>query len=295
MNTELKELMPKWCEDKNTNYSLLLSDDIDSFMCSIIEKELFDREINYFLDVNYEKANWNSYGKQMLYGTNDNLDWNNIIGLDMALEGEIKCWDNHVVKKDKSDKVNPNSANLNAITNISSSNYTDKFIVSSFITMLSYYDYDITTWDKDQLAVLCAIDGVYHPFINSIFKVKGRKNLAILGYEFLADFIEENLSYITYVENQLNLKYGKIWVNEEGYLETNIDLLGLELIFSDIFKTSFNLSDLRFRELKSYKSKYVNFEGKNSKYNKEILNVKDRMINFALTYKSKGIVSYNMD
>lgn len=294
MNKEIKENFPKWCEDSNTKYSLLLSDDIDSFMCYILQKELFGRELEYFINVNYEKANWNSYGKQMLYGTKSALDWDNIIGLDIALENDIKIWDNHVIKISKEDKVNPNSANLNAITNICRANYTDKFVVSSFITMLSYYEIDISKWDKDQLSVLCAIDGLYHPFINPSFKAKGRKNLAILGYECLADFIEGNMDYIRAIETKLNLKQGKIWVNENGYLDTDIDLLSLELIFMDIFKCCFSLPDTQFKELKAYKSKYIKLQ-ENSRYNKDDLNVKNRLVNFALTYKKLGVISYNMD
>lgn len=293
MNTELKELMPKWCEDKNTNFSLLLSDDVDSFMCYILQKELFSRDIVYFYDVNYEKIN--GYGKQMLYGTQDtqDIEWDNVLGLDTALEHEVKCWDNHVTRVSRNDKANPNSANMN--NGIYQQNYTDKFIVSSFITMLSYYEIDISKWDKDQLAVLCAIDGLYHPFTYQSFKAKGRKNLKLLGYEFLADFIEENLAYIMKLENQLNLKYGKIKIDEDGFMKTNIDLLGLELIFGDIFKTSFSLSDLQFRELESYKSTYVDFGGKNSEYDKTKLDVNDRLVNFVLTHKNKGVVSYNMN
>ena len=60
MIQQIKEEFPKWCEDTKTKYSLLLSDDIDSFMCYIVQKELFSREINYFLDVNHEKVSRNN-------------------------------------------------------------------------------------------------------------------------------------------------------------------------------------------------------------------------------------------
>lgn len=293
MNKEIKEKFPRWCEDSNTNYSLLLSDDIDSFMCYILQNELFGREIQYFLNVNYKKASWNNYGTQMLYGTKD-IDWNNIIGLDIALEKNIKIWDNHVVKISKEDTVNINSANLNSIMNICRTNYKNKFVVSSFITMLNYYDYDLSSWNKEQLAVLSAIDGLYEPFVNPSFKEIGRKNLSILGYESLAEFIERNTDYIRAIENKLNLKQGKIWINENGYLDTDIDLLSIELIFMDIFKCCFSLPNTQFKELKTYKSKYIKLEG-NSRYNKYDLNIKNRLINFALTYKKLGVVSYDVD
>ncbi|UZP02339.1 hypothetical protein JW813_11490 [Clostridium botulinum] len=282
-----KDKMPEWCKDKNTNYNLLLSDDIDSFMCYILQKELFNREIRSFIDVNYKRLNKKSFGEQALYS----LD--KTIGLDIALEKNIKCWDNHVTRYSNNDKYNLNSANINTVFNIGYQNYTDKFVISSFITMLSYYDVDISKWNKEQLAILCAIDGVYVPFCNSRFKNQGRKNLQVLDYEFLANFIEENLEYIIKIENQYNLKHGKIWIDNNGYFNTNIDLLGLQLAFIGVFKTCFSLPNKQFKRIKSYKSAYIDF--RNDKYTKDVLNASNRMMNFTLIFKNKGVVSYDVD
>lgn len=290
MLLETKEKFPQWCEDKETNYKLLLSDDIDSFMCYVLQKELFNRKCEYFIDVNYKKIN--GIGEQMLYSTWDNIDWNNIIGLDIALENNIKCWDNHITRHYINDEYNHNSANMNVISNICSNNYKCKFVISSFITMLSYYNIDISTWDKEQLAVLSCIDGLYTPFVKPEFKYQGRRNLEVLGYGFLADFIEKNLQYIITIEYQYNLKYGKIRVNDNGLLETNIDLLGLELLFNDVFKTSFSLPDHIFKPLEVYKSVFVKL---GDKYTKQLLNKDDRLMNFALIFKNRAVISYNMN
>lgn len=290
MLLETKEKFPCWCKDKDTKYKLLLSDDIDSFMCYILQKELFNRDCEYFINVNYKKII--GIGEQMLYSTSDNINWNNVIGLDIALENNIKCWDNHITRHYINDEYNHNSANMNTIMKICSYNYKSKFVVSSFITMLSYYDIDISIWSKEQLAVLCCIDGLYTPFLRPEFKGQGRKNLNILGYCFLADFIEENLQYIITIEYQYNLKYGKIWVNNDGLLETNIDLLGLELLFNDVFKTSFDLPQCKFNQLEAYKSTFVEL---GDKYTKQLLNKNDRLMNFALTFKNRAVVSYKMN
>ena len=290
MLLETKDKFPQWCEDIETNYELLLSDDIDSFMCYVLQKELFNRECRYFIDVNYKKIN--GVGEQMLYSTSDNIDWNNIIGLDIALENNVKCWDNHITRYSINDEYNRNSANMNVISNVCSYNYKSKFVVSSFITMLSYYNIDISTWSNEQLSVLSCIDGVYTPFLRPEFKGQGRKNLEILGYGLLADFIEENLQYIVSIEYKYNLKSGKIWVDEDGLLKTNIDLLGLELLFYDVFKTSFSLPDYIFKPLETYKSTFVEL---GSKYTKQLLNKNDRLMNFALVFKNRAVISYNMN
>jgi hypothetical protein len=290
MLLETKNKFPQWCEDIETNYKLLLSDDIDSFMCYVLQKELFNRECRYFINVNYKKIN--GVGEQMLYSTSDNIDWNNIIGLDIALENNVKCWDNHITRYSINDEYNRNSANMNVISNVCSYNYKSKFVVSSFITMLSYYNIDISTWNNEQLAVLSCIDGVYTPFLRSEFKGQGRKNLEVLGYGLLADFIEENLQYIVSIEYQYNLKSGKIWVDEDGLLKTNIDLLGLELLFNDVFKTSFSLPDHIFKPLETYKSTFVEL---GNKYTKQLLNKNDRLMNFALVFKNRAVISYNMN
>ena len=49
-----------------------------------------------------------------------------MLGLDIALEGKWRCWDNHVVKVSQDDIVNKNSANLNIALDIYRNNYTKK-------------------------------------------------------------------------------------------------------------------------------------------------------------------------
>lgn len=285
-------MFPSWCEDKESNYELIMSDDVDSLMCYIFQNRVFNREVKYFMDMSSHKA-YQSYdktvtrdGKQILYSSEDaSFKKSKILGLDFSINNDIKSWDNHVVKISKNDNYNNLSANLNIALDISSNNYTNKAIVSSFLTMLSYYEVDISKWDKDQLAILCAIDGVYYPFLNPKFASTGKHNLELLDYGFLGDFIKENINYIKEVEQKLNLKNGKIWVNKEsGLLETNINLEEL----SNLFGISIELPQNKFNGRKlEFKSKIFNFADNQDKvsFNKEIFN-------FALTYKNSGIVSF---
>lgn len=284
MKKEIKEKFPLWVNDTDTNFDLLMSDDIDSLMCYIFQKENFNREVKFFIDVNYQKASVKENGIQKLYGVEGHHQKiENVLGLDIAIDKNIKTWDNHIAKISADDEVNTNSANINIAQNIHKGNYTKKYIVSSFITMLSYYDVDITNWSKDKLSVLCAIDSVYCPFVGN-FKVQGRKNLADLGYEFLADFIMENLDHIKDLDKELNLKYGKIKVNTDGLLETNINLEKL----SEIFDKEISLPTEKFESRFDFKNRIIKI-GSND--NKNTIADGNTLFNFALHYKDSCFAS----
>lgn len=295
MKKEIKEKFPSWCMEDSSKYELMISDDIDSLMCYIFQNRVFNRECRFFIDANYKKCTMWNYGIQRLYGTeNCTNKKENLIALDFAIDRKnTKCWDNHVIKISEDDAINPLSANLNIPLDISLSNYTDKACISSFITMLSYYNIDIEKWDKDMLSILCAIDGVYHPFTSSNPKFNriGKHNLELLEYGFLVDFIKENTTYIKKVEQNLNLKNGKIWINKEsGLLETNIKLEKL----SDIFGIDIELPGDIFYIMSDIKSKYITENEIKSKKvkSKEDLKSNGKIFNLVMTSAKYGVASY---
>lgn len=291
MQENIKGKFPKWCDDKSSNYELILSNDIDSLMCYVFQKEQFNREVKYFFDADVTNSTQKNYKVE---GHTRDKDKFELLGLDIALEGNVKCWDNHVVKVSNADKINTNSANLNIAKNVRQFNYTDKAVVSSFITMLSYYDFDLEKLTKDQLAVTCAIDGLYTPFQIEKFIKTGTENLILLEFEFLKDFIIDNLTYIKNLESKLNLKQGKIWVNDDGYLETDIDLKEL----SNIFGLEIALPKEKFKERKTFsKGKGDGYKGKPCSLDKTKLEERlekqgYKLFNFVLTYKNNYIYSY---
>ena len=242
MKKEIKEKFPTWCEDTEGKYDCIMSDDIDSLMCAVVQEKVFNNKVKYFFFSDSQSKN-----TQKCYKVKDHKTiYERMLGLDIALEGKWRTWDNHVVKVSQDDIVNKNSANLNIALDIYRNNYTKKACVSSFITMLSYYDIDISSWSKEQLLILSAIDGLYYPFQNTYFEKQATENLKILGYEFLVGFIKENISEIKKIKDKLRLD-GKIWVNKEGKLETNIKLDQL----SQIFGFEIKLSDEIFIETKT--------------------------------------------
>lgn len=283
MKQEIKDKFPKWCQDGDTKYNLILSDDIDSLMCYQFQSWYFNRQVKFFFDANTQGFT------QTLYKSTDvkKVGNDNVIGLDIAIERDIKVWDNHIIKIKRDDTSNNNSANLNLALDICQTNYTSKACVSTFITMLSYYNVDISTWSKEQLAVLCAIDGLYYPFkTGSNFIMTARKNLSLLEYEFLEDFIKENMDLILALKEELKLD-AKIKVGDDGKLTTAIDLERLSEIFEDIF-WYISLPGDTFVEKERLKKKYI----QNINYSKDYLLEEYNLFNFALCYKNKGVISY---
>ncbi|WP_142690373.1 hypothetical protein [Clostridium tertium] len=288
MKESIKGKFPQWCKDEETNYELILSNDIDSLMCYVFQKARFNREVFYFFDADTTKYT------QKNYKTEGHINKFELLGLDIALESKIKCWDNHVVKVSRADEINTNSANLNIAKDIWQFNYTSKAVVSSFITMLSYYEFDLRKLTKDQLSVICAIDGLYTPFQIEKFIKTGTENLSLLDFEFLKDFIIDNLTYIKNLESKLNLKQGKIRVAEDGHLETNINLAEI----SNIFGFEISLPDKKFEEIKTFTknvsdgSKYSPCSLNKTKLGKELEEKGYKLFNFALTFKNSYIYSY---
>lgn len=284
--------MPNWCKDTDTKFQLMMSDDIDALMCYMFQKTQFDRECEYFIDMSSDKAyEWRNgqkhNGKQTLYATGEATGKNkDLLALDVSINPNTKSWDNHVVQIGKNEiNYNTLSANLNIVKDVNKTNYTDKAIVSSFITMLSYYNHDMSEYDRDKLSLLCAIDGTYQPFLKGFIK-QGTKNLELLGFEFLIPFINENMQYIQEIDNKY-LQKKSIWVNKYGYLETNLDLN----VISDLFAYDIELPKKQFAKCGEFKSKIFNTASFTDKKHMENFYEK-KIFNIALTYKSSGIVSF---
>ncbi|WP_445440960.1 hypothetical protein ACUH7Y_24985 [Clostridium beijerinckii] len=276
-----------------TKFQLLMSDDIDALMCYMFQKTKFNRESEYFIDMSSNKAYQNYSGTvrkdgvQTLYSTNEATGKRkDMLALDVSINRDTKSWDNHVVQIGKNEtNYNKLSANLNIAKNVNKTNYTDKAIISTFITMLSYYNSPIHEYDKDQLALLCAIDGVYQPFLKG-FEKQGTKNLELLGFEFLVQFIKENMQYIQEIDKKY-LKDKHIWVNKDGYLTTNLNLD----VISDLFNYPIELPKKQFSKCGEFKSKIFNTASFSDKAAMEEFYEK-KIFNIALTYKSSGIVSF---
>ncbi|WP_163289369.1 hypothetical protein [Clostridium sporogenes] len=228
MKKEIKEKFPKFLEE-DYNYSLCLSDDIDSFFSCLVLNKLKNYKIGWFY-------NFNS-----IYRAKD-VEKKKCIGVDMDLVNGKRCWGNHVTIE------NPNSANLNTILGISRYNYTEKFAGSTLLTILSYYNVDLSQCTEKQLEVLISIDVAFkqYYFNQNLFK---KYYNDILEYPMFAEIIEKHdkdYFYNIIKEYRLN---EHIYINEDGKLKTNIELGKLQEVFP---KLSFNLPKNEFKKKRDF-------------------------------------------
>lgn len=213
----MKFEFPLWVDDDDTNYSLCLSNDIDSLLSCIYLKQIKGYNISHFYDFS------NIYRA---------INSKNVIGVDIALH-KGKTWDNHVTMLNDTDYCNNESANINNILGINRENYFTKYCGSTLLEILSYYDVDISDYSEEAKMILLAIDstfkGYYSAYSNDI-KANKFYLCEVLEFKELYNILENHK-----VTDFLKIisKYGlskNIYI-ENGILETEIDLAGLSKVF----------------------------------------------------------------
>lgn len=234
MKNEIKEKFPSWCKEDNIKNiaNMCLSDDIDSlFSCIILQKLFPHLEINGFYDF------------KTLYNTKELNKFNgSIIGIDIDLV-RGKCWGNHVTLN------NTKSANLNTVLSIKQSNYYKKFAGSTLLTILSYYNVDLSKCTEMQLEVLIAIDVAFkqYYFNKDTFRYYYTD---ILGYPQFGEIISKhNAEYFYNIIREYSLNE-HIYIDNLGQLNTNIKLDKLQELFPTL---SFNLPKNNFKTYMEFK------------------------------------------
>lgn len=263
MQKILKDKFPSWCSDfTREQNTTVLTDDFDSLLGASIENHIKGNNINYFYDFNN------------LYIMDQN-DKRQAIGIDLALNIG-KCWDNHVVRIHKDDEVNQDSANINSILNISSENYTEKYAMSTVLTMWSYYNLPLPK-TKEGKMILLAIDSGFLGHYNSTFQPIHTKYLELLEFTELIDLLNQSTKNGFYnIQDQYKLK-SKIYLDDEGYLHSDLPLADLQ----GFFNFPIELPNQQFTKSHSFNSY------KSSTYQVRSINQIDNLISFALTRKSE--------
>lgn len=149
------EKLPNWWQELDETFGLILSNDLDSLFSVLVLMLMFGCEVKAFYD--FDK----------LYH-NETIDNDKIVGVDLAVEGGLKTFCNHVTKVKWSDKVNPNSVNLNNARGINKGSYFSKFSMSTLLMILSLYNaYDKlyleghNSLTEAQLILLMCIDSSF--------------------------------------------------------------------------------------------------------------------------------------
>lgn len=263
MKEKLKERFPAWCEDYTQGqYTTCLTDDLDSLLGCMIEKEVKGNEINHF------------YSFNSLYTANQS-DERKAIGIDLALH-KGKSWCNHVVRINKDDYVNPQTANINAILNVHKDNYFKKYAMSTVLTMWSYYDLPLPS-SKVGKMLLLAIDSSYLGHYDNRFNSVHNAYLEIMGFTELIDLLNGTKKFeYERLQDQYNTK-AKIKLDKNRYLQTKLPLAELQ----GFFGVPLILPDKQFTLTHQFKSKEGNTNIIHSK------NQLKNVISFALTGKRK--------
>ncbi|MGF9975324.1 hypothetical protein [Viridibacillus arvi] len=264
---------PKWVKLINGTFQLILTNDIDSlFACALIMKK-FNCNIGFFYDFN---------SIHMVKGVSTTKE--KIIAVDMAVESG-KAFDNHVVKINRNDEVNPESANLNIVYNIHQDNYFSKYGGSTALMVSVMYEmFDFKTLTENQLMILACIDsfymGAYHPntknyvdareaFENTISIMKLDVFKELFARKKAVDF--ENFAEIH------GLK-GTMWVRKKDCkLQTDINI--------DFIKSQFPMLNFDIEHLQFDKNSKFSKSNKNTLPAPQSKSKIDKLFTFALTRK----------
>lgn len=266
-------MVPQWIKQaEQEQYCTMLGDDIDSLTSASVLNKVFGWEINWFYDFN------NIY-------TYDPDNKKERVGADMALE-QGKTIDNHTVLLKPTDYINEESVNMNTMFKVSRERYTDKYAMSTLLTLWSLLGLELPDTEEGIKILLC-IDSSYKGFFNDKFKPVHKEWLRKLGFEKLTEFLKNDTSY---KELDMTIKkryglYNKIYCDKNGQLKnTGIDLravgklLGLDL---ELPKGKLEL----VQELHSGHINIKDFQ-KNNKGNPLVKS--EDVFSFALTYRDSA-------
>ncbi len=180
MDTTLYNQFPQWSKVYNEGHFLVGTDDLDSQASISILNQVFGYEQNCYAT------------RQGFFM----IDWNikQHIGVDLALHGDRKCYDNHVTMSHWDSPVNPNSANINAILKISQDNYTKKCAFSTLLQVMSLLDVPLPPTD-DGKRFLLSIDSAHLGYFNNYFRGTWLKYMELLGFHELIDIVKKENAY----------------------------------------------------------------------------------------------------
>lgn len=259
---------PEWTQDNISKYGLCLSNDIDSLLSCIILKQIKGYDIETFFDFN-----------TIYLGENKE---NNLIGVDLAIT-KGKTWDNHVSTLSQYDKINPKMANINIVEGITRDNYFHKYCGSTLLQIWSFYNLPLPK-KGECLAVLLGIDSTFKGFY-SYYENDRNAHQKYVGDIFrfnqLIELEKKHPQKDFYsIINKFNLS-GKIWIDENGILETNINLPAL----SEVFLFPVELPKVKFTPYIRLKNKTCNLNPSRTDYKKNG--------QFSLALTGKNFISYS--
>lgn len=254
------------------DFSLILSDDVDSLVSCAILQKLFDYPIHYFYDFN------GMYCNELLFLCPEP------VGVDLALvQGKAIC--NHVTKLSDRDSYNDQLINLNVITNVSVQNYTKKYAGSTALFLYSLFRQELKLKETDLFwSILLSTDSY---FLGYKPEFRERQQYYLVDALELPEVYElqKDRSFLDFekVQNRLKMKEkirlenGQLNIHEDCFREL-LAHLGLHVpkIEND------------FDQLEQYEKIVV-------PYGHVLAIDKSNFSTFSCTYKRSGIATVNID
>lgn len=269
MNQEIKQYIQQFDFLYQPEKKIIFNNDADGHFSTCLAKS-----VNQWLPVGmYDFKNLfvdENYIKQM---TKQELVW-----LDVSVLGNRQAIDMHVTKIHKDDPVNKNSININNYMNIHRDNYTKKCAWGVHLAILAYFQaIDLHSLTDRQKALLWLPDSSYESFYFD--KDNFYRYVELFGLQSLTDVLEKHPKEdFRKFQDKLNTR-GKIWVDEQGKLQTNIRL---DLIQEILPMVDWSLPQGTYRNIKTFEAveKEIHFTIPRER-------ACDNMFSFALTKKKK--------
>lgn len=273
MKESYLQKVPTWYRDF-TKYDVVLSDDIDGIVSTSALKFAKNWNVEYFYDFETLYVTGETYFKENKNATR--------VWADVAITRQEKTFDNHVSRKCLGDKLNNLCINPNVLSDVTNSNYYDKYCGSSALLIWSLYNIPLPQSELGKMLLL-AIDTSYKGFYGKEqYKERNRFYLCeMFGFE---ELYEVQKRHTEQEFKDLFSKYNlatKTIIDEKGYLHTDLDmdLLSKELGIEISIPT--DKCFVEWRNLK--KHKLNNFYGYVSEINRLI----------TLAYTGKNFVMYS--
>lgn len=268
MKQDFKNKFPQWVFEE-ADFTVCMSDDIDSLAGATILKKIKGWEVEHF----YDFHNLSSTNKK---------DPRKAVGVDIALVNG-RTYDNHVTMLSSSSQPNTMSANPNIIERISRDNYTNKYAMSTTLLLWSLYDIPLPSTEDGKL-MLMAIDSSYLGYYDykSRFRETQCSWLEKMGMEEMIH-LQERHTLMDFIDVKRRYDASeKILLNDNGFLETKMNLDGInQLLELDII-----LPNKQFEIRREFNRKSYDLKSK-SKYDNGIVEEHYNPFSYALTGKNK--------
>ena len=264
MTAEFKAKFPNWVYG-DEDYTLCLSDDIDSLVACTAINVVKNWEVGHFYDFHN------------MYST-DSKDTRKAVGVDIAIQNG-RTFDNHTVRLSKYSKVNPMSANPNVVYDISRENYNKKYALSTALLIWSLYDLDLPSTDDGKM-MLMSIDSSFKGFYSG-FKSVQTAWLEKMGLEEMI-YLQERHRVEDFVEVKRRFKSSeKIYIDDNGILQSDMQLAGI----SDLLEMEIVLPDVEFDLRKQFDRSSIELNP-NREYSNFMIEEKYQPFSMALTSKN---------